>query len=51
MLEIKQLSFNKFVYPACYSCNKEFGEIKGRVKPVILDLLSSVQLDSKDFNL
>lgn len=50
-LEIKQISFDKFVYPACYSCNKEFGEIEGRVKPVIIDLLSNGQLDSKDFNL
>ena len=50
-LEMIKFSFDKFVYPACFSCNKEFGEIERKVKPIIEVLLNNGQLNSKDFNL
>ncbi len=50
-LEMKKFSYKDFKFPACNSCNNEFGEIEGNTKRIMLDLLDKKPLDSKDFNL
>jgi len=50
-LKLRQFSFDNFVYPACTSCNRKFGRIERRSKPIIEMVLNSEQLNANDFNL
>jgi len=45
------LSFDHFTFPACNICNKEYSDLEGKTKDVILELLDEKPLDSKDINL
>jgi len=50
-LKEMHLNFDKFTFPACNKCNKEFSNLESRTKPVILDLLDEKPLDRKNINL
>ncbi len=50
-LEMKKYSFKHFVFPACSSCNEEFGKIEQKTKPVMETLLNNGHLDARDFDL
>ncbi|MBN1803430.1 MAG: hypothetical protein JW891_18115 [Candidatus Lokiarchaeota archaeon] len=52
IVEIKKFPFKTFVLPACYQCNKDFGEqIEGKARQIMQDIIDKRPLDPKDLNL
>ena len=42
----RRFAFSNFVFPACDSCNNEFGALESSVKPVVLSLLEGKPVDA-----
>jgi hypothetical protein len=48
-ISLRQFSFDALAFPACAQCNRRFGDLETKIKPIITRLLAHQPASSSDF--
>src|SRR5215467_12261905 len=48
-ISLRQFSFDALAFPACARCNRRFGNLETKIKPIITRLLAHQPASSSDF--
>ncbi|MGR5389108.1 hypothetical protein [Vibrio crassostreae] len=49
--EVRKYPFKHFTFPACVSCNTNYGKLEAEVKPIVLKILEESRLLSEEISL
>lgn len=50
-LPLRRFAFDQFRFPACTACNKNFAQLEGLAKPVVLNILSKDRITAPEFSI
>ncbi len=48
--EERKFSFDQFTFPACLSCNNKYADLEGKVKPILVSILSEEPITTEEIS-